>query len=244
MAKTSGLGDQFYIAGYDLSGDLSSVDQISGGPAILDVTPINASANVRLGGQRAGDWQFTSFFDFTKTGQGAAVNALETLPNSDVVACYFRGNVVGNAAAGMTAKQLNFDPTRDTTGNLTLKVELMSNSYGYDWGVMLTPGLRTDTTGTTGTAFDNGAAGSNGAQAYLQIVSFTGTSVDVKVEHSTTSGGTYASLIDFGSQTGIGGTRATCTGTVDEFLKVVTSGTFSSAVFSVMINVNQTAVTF
>ena len=31
--KMSGLGDNFLIGGYDLSGDVSALSQISGGPA-------------------------------------------------------------------------------------------------------------------------------------------------------------------------------------------------------------------
>ena len=30
MAKSSGLGDNFYIGGYDLSGDVASLGQVQG----------------------------------------------------------------------------------------------------------------------------------------------------------------------------------------------------------------------
>ena len=66
--KMSGLGDNFYIGGYDLSGDVSALTQISGGPAALDVTGIKQSANSRIGGLRDGDMQFTTFFEHAATG--------------------------------------------------------------------------------------------------------------------------------------------------------------------------------
>jgi hypothetical protein len=241
MAKSSGLGDNFYIGGYDLSGDISSLDTITGGPAVLDVTPINAYANVRIGGLRAGDLQFTSFFD---AAAGAEHLALSTLPRTDVIATYARGAVIGNPGMCISGRQINYDPTRDNTGNLTLKVEVQSDAYGMEWGTQLTAGLRTDTTATTGPAYDNGAGYALGAQAYLQITSLTGTNVDVTVSHATTSGGSYTTLLDFGSQTAIGGFRQTASGTVDEFLKVNTTGTFSSVTFSVVIVVNKVAVVF
>jgi len=241
MAKTSGLGDNFYIGGYDLSGDVGSLEQISGGPALLDVTPINKSAHVRLGGLRSGSIQFSSFFD---AAAGAEHPALSTLPRTDVIATYARGTTLGNPAACINAKQVNYDPTRDNAGALTLKIDLQSNAYGLEWGVQLTPGLRTDTTATTGAAYDNTISGTNGAQGYMQLTAFSGTSVDVKIRHCTTSGGTYSDLIDFGAQTAIGGFRATAAGTVNEFFKVVTSGTFTNAVFSVVVVVNTTAVVF
>lgn len=235
MAKQSGLGDQFYIGGFDLSGDVSSLDQISGGPALLDVTPINKSANVRIAGLRDGDLQFTTFFENAIAGQGTEHNALKLLPRTDTIATYFRGAALGSPAACINGKQINYDPTRDNSGNLTMKVEVQSNAFGLEWGQQLTAGLRTDTTATTGAAFDGLAGTAFGAQAYLQLVSFTGTSVDVTITHATTSGGTYTTLLDFGAQTAVGSVRVATanTTTVNEFLKVVTAGTFTNAVFAV-----------
>lgn len=312
MAKQSGLGDNFYIGGYDLSGDVASLDQISGGPALIDVTAINQSANARIGGLRDGDMQFTSLFEYSGsvsapsvpattvaqantalvpvlvtviggTVTNVAVNgvnvgsgdgtylvpalgsitltysaaptwswsavgtehdALSPLPRTDVVASYLRGTTVGNPAACLIGKQIDYAPTRDNTGNLTIKCEVQANGFGLEWGKQVTAGLRTDTTGTTGTAFDQGAGGTHGAQAYLQLVDFVGSSVDIKVRHCTTSGGTYADLIDFGSLSGIGSVRGTAAGTVNEFLKVVTSGTFTYATFAVVFCLNPVAVVF
>ena len=311
--KTSGLGDNFYIGGYDLSGDVASLDQISGGPALFDWTPVSAEAMVRGGGLRSGSMQFTSFFEYsgsasapsfpstgvaqvstylvpvlvvisggsvsdvtingssvgssdgayllpalgsvtvtytgtpswTWTTVGTEHDALSPLPRTDTIASYFRGTTLLNPAACINGKQLNYDPTRDNTGNLTLKVEVQSNGYGLEWGRQITAGLRTDTTGTTGTAVDDNGAGTTlGAQAYLQLTAFDGTSVDVKIQHCTTSGGTYADLIDFGSLSAIGAVRGTAAGTVNRYLKVVTSGTFDYATFAVAFMRNDVAVTF
>jgi hypothetical protein len=243
--KQSGLGDNFYIGGYDLSGDVSSVDQISGPMSPIDVTGIKQSANQRTGGERTGDLQFTTFFNYTTSGTGDNEHtALSALPTTDTIATYFRGTALGTPSACILGRQINYDGTRDNTGNLTLKVEVQGDKYGLEWGIQATAGLRTDTTGTTGTALDLGAGSTFGAQAYLQLVAFTGTSIDVTVQHCTTSGGTYATLIDFGSQTGIGAWRGSAAGTVDEFIKIVTTGTFTSATFAVMLNVNPVAVLF
>lgn len=241
MAKTSGLGDNFYIAGFDLSGDVASLDQISGGPALLDVTPINKSAHVRIGGLRSGGMSFTSFFD---AAAGAEHLALSTLPRTDVIATYARGTTVGNPAASMTSKQINYDPTRDNTGNLTLKTDLQSNSFGLEWGIQLTAGLRTDGSATTGAFFDNTAATSFGGQAYFQLTAFSGTSVTIDIQSATTSGGSYSTTgLTTTAMTAIGAQRlavSTAT-TINEFLKVVTTGTFTNAVFSVVFVRNLTA---
>lgn len=244
MAKTSGLGDNFYISGYDLSGDVSAIGQLGGGPATLDVTGIKSSANELIGGLRQGDWQFTSFWEFTSSGQGYALNALDSLPTADVIATYFRGTTLQNPAACINGKQLNMDPTRDATGNLTIAVEVQGNEYGMEWGEMLTPGLRTDADATVGAYIDDGAGSSFGGQAYFQLVEFTGTSVTIDIQSCTTSGGTYATTgLTSAAFTAIGAQRLAVanTTTINRYLKVITSGTFTNAVFAVAFMRNPVA---
>jgi hypothetical protein len=312
MAKSSGLGDNFYIGGYDLSGDVTSIDRISGPLALLEATGIKQLAENRIPGLRSGELQFTSLFNNTGTtstpgvpssttpvtnannwpvfvtitggtlssvkinglqvgttagtyvlpagsnisitytvaptwawaGVLAEHNALSSLPKTDTQAMYFRGTAVGNASACVNGKQVNYDGTRDNTGALTLQVDVQANSFGQEWGVMLTPGLRIDTAATAGTPFDNGAAFNFGAQAYVELVALVGTNVDIAIQHATTSGGSYSNLIDFGSMTAPNQSARgsiSNTTTVNEFLKVTTTGTFTYAQFAVMINVNKIA---
>lgn len=242
MEKQGGLGDHFLIGGYDLSGDVSAIDQISGGPALLDVTAINKSAHERIGGLRDGGLQFTTFFN---AAAGAAHPALSALPRADTVAAYLRGAVLGGPAAALTGKQVNYDPSRDNSGALTLKVDVQANGSGLDWGVQATPGSRTDTTATDGDPLDNGAASTHGAQAYLQVVSVAGTSVTVTVQHSADDS-TYTDLIEFDAVAAgsVSGQRKAVTGTVDRYVRVSTSGTFSSAVLAVVFARNRAEVAF
>lgn len=312
MAKQSGLGDNFYVGGYDLSGDVSAIGKIAGPLALLEATTVKQFAESRLAGHRDGSFQFTTLFEFTGTtntpsvpastvnqtntnawavfvtitggtlssvkvngtqvgttagtyvvpaGQTISItytvaptwawagvlaehNGLSVLPRSDTVATYFRGTAVGNVAASVNGKELNYDGTRDNDGNLTLQTEIQANGFGMEWGVMLTPGLRADTAPTAGAFFDNGASFAFGAQAYVQLVALIGTNVDIAIQHATTSGGSYTNLIDFGSMTtpnqSARGSVSNTT-TVNEFLKVTTTGTFTYAQFAVMINVNKAA---
>ena len=54
MAKTTGLGDDLYVAGFHIGGDIRQV-VLNGGPTNqLDVTDITQSAHSRLGGLRNG----------------------------------------------------------------------------------------------------------------------------------------------------------------------------------------------
>jgi hypothetical protein len=309
--KTSGLGDNFYVGGYDLSGDIASVDTISGAIALLDVTTLTQKGHSRLYGQRDGQISATSFFEVTPTittpgvplttvpvtnttgfpikvtitggtitnvlvnsvsvgttagtysvpisgtisityssaptwnwfALGTVQNALANMPSADVVVSYLQGNALGNPSACMIAKESSYAPNRDNTGNLTIKADWAANAFGVEWGRQVTAGLRTDNGPTTGAFYDQGAGTAFGCQAYLQIVELVGTNIDITVTHATTSGGSYTTLLDFGSQTAIGGYRVQTanTATVNEFLKIVSAGTFTQAIFAVTFVQNLTA---
>jgi hypothetical protein len=165
MAKSSGLGDNFYVGGYDLSGDTASVDEIGGGPALIDVTGINKSAYERIGGVRDGRIEWTSHFN-PSTGQEHT--ALSGLPTTDQQVMYYRGTTLGVPAAALVGKQLNYDMTRADDGKLSIKVRVDANGFGLEWGNSLTAGIRTDTAAANGT-------GVQFAQANENYVSLPGT---------------------------------------------------------------------
>ena len=234
MAKRGGLGQRLLVGGYDISGDVQALDNVHGGPALLDVTDITQSAHSRISGQRDGGLGASVFFDTAN-----AHPVLDALPTSDVAVSYLMSTTIGDAAACLVAKQVGYDPTRAADGALLLKTQFDANGFGLEWGEQLTAGLRADTTATAGPVTDDGAATSFGGQAYLQVTAFTGTSVTVAIQHATTSGGSYANV------TGLAFTAVTAapawqrlgtpnTTTIDEFVKVTTTGTFTAATFNVV----------
>jgi hypothetical protein len=251
MAKQTGLGDNLYVAGRDLSGDTGSIGTIGGGPTTLDLTDISQSAMDRLGGLRDGRLEFSAFFN---DAAGRAHPTLSALPTTDVQVMYFRGTSLGGQAAAMVGKQVNYDPTRGSDGSLTIAVSAVSNSFGLEWGRSLTAGKRSDSSATNGTGVDfaQPLAGSStfGLQAYLQVFSFSGTSCTVTLQESSDNG----SSDSFGAVTGgafaaasaVGAQRiATASGqTVERYLRAVTSGTFSECTFAVVVNRNDTATVF
>lgn len=148
MAKTNGLGMQYYVGGYDLGDDTREFSEIGGGPAALDYTPVTKSAMVRLGGQRDGRMSWTSFFN---PSANQSHDVLSALPTTDqiVTACF--GTAIGSPAACVNGKQINYDPTRAQDGMLTAAVNNQGNGYGLEWGDLLTAAARTDTAATNGT---------------------------------------------------------------------------------------------
>jgi hypothetical protein len=248
MSKSSGLGDNCFVGGYNLSGDIGSVDKIAGPLKPIEVTGIDKSAFERIGGQRDGAISWSAFFN---TDVGHAHPVLSALPTADVVVTYCRGTTLGDPCASLVARQLNYDGNRTQSGEFTFKVDAEANGYGLEWGRQLTAGLRTDTAATTGTGVDTTASASFGAQAYLQVTAFTGTDVTVKIQDS-------ADNASFADVAGLAFTAVTAapytqrlatanTATIRRYVRAttVTTGGFTSATFAVQITKNEIAgVTF
>jgi hypothetical protein len=247
MAKTSGMGDNCYVGGYDLSGDVGQLGAIGGGPSPLEVTGIDKSAIERLGGKRDGRIEWSSWFN---PAASQAHPVLSALPTADVHVMYCRGTTLGSPAAGQVSKQINYDGNRGNDGALTFALQALANGYGIEWGTLLTPGKQTDTTATNGTGVDfTTVSTAFGWQAYLQVFAVTGTSVTVQLQDSADNV-SFANLGAggaFTAATGITTQRLASPGSTDtvrRYLRAITSGTFSNAVYSVLFVRNTTAVTF
>lgn len=234
MTKQSGLGDQLYIDGFDISGDIGSIQSISAPFAVLDLTDITQSAVERRAGIADGAMSFTSYFN---PDTDRAHDVLSTLPTADRAGSYFRGSTIGAPAASMWAKQIGYDGNRGADGSFTLATALTATQgTALEWGEQLTAGKRTDSSATNGASLDGTASSTLGLQAYLHLFAFTGTSVTVKLQDSADNSA-WADLTGaaFTVATARGAQRiATTSGqTVRRYLRAVTTGTFSNAVFAV-----------
>jgi hypothetical protein len=254
MPKSSGLGDNLYVSGYNLSGDIGSLGKISGGMEPLPCTGIDKSAPERFGGLRDGHIEFTSWFNPSAAQAHVVLNPL-TVSAADTHIQYWRGTTLGSPVAAMIAKETDYKPKRGEDGSLVIDSTFEANSYGLEWGVGLTAGAVSHTVATNGTAVDYGAAiGTTafGAQAWFQLHTFTGTLAAIEVQSSTDNGaGDAFALVPgltFGGTVGTvrTGTRLATTSrttAVERYLRIATSGTFSEMTFSLMVVRNLTAVT-
>ncbi len=239
MAKQTGLGDNFYLDGWDLSGDTASLGNVGGGITTLDTTGIDKSAFERIAGLRDGRMEWVSHFN---PAAGKQHDALSTLVLTSRIGMYCRGTALGSPAAGLVGKQLNYDPSRGNDGALTIAVSLQaSDGEPLEWGRLATAGKRTDTSAGSGSSLDNGAASTDGLVAYLQVFSFTGTSCTVTLQSSSDDGAgdAFAAVTGgaFVAATAQGAQRiATATGQgVERYLRVTTTGTFTECTFAVLV---------
>lgn len=261
MAKQSGLGDNLYVHGYNLSGDIGS-GEIGSPRATLDTTGIDKEAMERILALRDGTINYTAFFNPASVAGGdpfdQAHAVLSDLPTSDQILTYCRGTVIGSPAACLVAKELDYPAKRGNDGSLTFDVSSVANGYGLEWGSLLTAGRRTDTAATNGPGVDFGVGspplfdGSAlfGAQFYLHVMAFTGTSVTVKIQESGDNGvgDAWTDVVGggFAAATGIGAQRIETARnqTVERYLRAVTTGVFTNAVFAVVAVRNDVSVVF
>lgn len=242
MSKQPGLGDNFYIDGINISNDLTQLQSISSPRTSAEWTGIDKEAFERVLLKNDGLMSATSQWNPARSHL-----AFRSLPTTNRVVSYFRGHAIGKPAASMMAKQINYDGSREAAGLFPFAFTAMADTYGLEWGDQLTDGPRTDTAATNGSSLDNGAATNFGAQAWVHVFAFTGTSVTIKIQDSADNSA-WADLTagSFGAISAIGAARiATANNaTVRRYTRVVTTGTFSNAQFAVQFSRNEYTVTF
>lgn len=242
MAKKAALGALLHVGGRNISGDTASIESMDFRRAMDDITGLDKSAHERLPLLADGELNFTCFFNDATLQEHTAFSGLTT---ADVISTFHQSQTLGDVAMGIIAKQINYAPTRNPDGSLRENVQMLINGFpGPEWGQSLTAGVRTDTTATNGTGVDFGTGSTSfGAVFYLEVTSVAGTSVTVTVQESSDNGSGDA----FAAVTGGAFTAATpaaspqaqrlltsLTQTVERYLRAVTTGTFSSAVFVVV----------
>lgn len=235
MAKRSGLGSQFLVAGYDLSGDTNSLSRIGGGHGFTDGSAINCLGYERIPTRRDGGMDFTAFFN---DDAGASHAVLSALPTTDVCAIWASAGTIGAPGAGLIAKQADYALALAADGALTASVTLNANNYGCHFGRMLTAGLQTDASATNSTGVDLAASTSFGLTAFLVVTSLGSGTPTVKIQDSADNN-TFADVTNatFGTVDALDNEIVqTATGaTVRRYVRVATTGTFSNLEFAVVM---------
>jgi len=244
VAKSSGLGDQLFIAGYDIGSNINSIGGLSTPRETLPATDITQSAMARLFGKRDAQAEFTSYLD-TATDQ--VHDALSGLPRTDVHLMYLRGTALGGASLCMVGKEVNYDPTRGDDGSIMFGTSVLSSAFGADWSLQLTAGKITHAAADEELSVDFGTGTKAfGFQAYLQVFSIGSGTATVKIQESQQDDGdpdTFADVSGGGftavtAQTTERIQSVSATLSVERYLRVVTTGTFTDLVFAVSVNRN------
>jgi len=237
MAKKSGLGQQIFVHGYDLSGDVSAINNAGSPRDLLDATALNASAHERFVGLSDGNLGVSSWFNDATEQEHDAFKGLVT---TDRIVVWAFGATRGDVAAGLVSKQVNYDGSRGTDGSLSFTIDTQAASgVPLEWGNTLTTGKETHGSAGSSTSRDDGAATSAGMVAYLEIVDCDSGTPTVTIQESSDNGASdaWTNCMVF-SSVGFASTptaeRSTMSGTVERYLRVTTTGTFSNLDFCVV----------
>lgn len=239
--KQSGLGANFYVDGLNFSGDYAAFTRLATPQTVGEQTGIDKYAIERIALKKDGAIDGQVWFNPT-----GAHTFYKTLPTTDVLLSYWQGTALGAETLSHVAKLVDYSGTRAEDGMLTFNFTSVSNGYGGEWGVSLTPGQRTDTAATNGTGVDNGASTAFGLQARAHIDGVVGTSVTVKLQDSPDNA-VWTDVVGGGFTAVLAGAHsgqriATANNlTVARYLRAVTTGVFTQAKIAVTVTRNPIA---
>lgn len=246
MTKLTGLGQQFLFSGIALSNDIQGGSWASPHQT-HDVTGIDMLAIERNLALKDATMAVNAFFN---PAGGRSHATFNDLPTTDQLATWQIGTVRGNHAANLVGKQVDYNGTRSPNGELLFTTNLVGNAYPVEWGRQLTAGqdLLGGAAATTGVDFT--AASSFGLQAHLHVTLFTGTSATVTIQESSDNGvgDPWANVVGgaFAAASAVGWQRIQTARalTVERYLRVNVTGTFSALLFAVSVTKNLTSTVF
>jgi len=204
--KTSGLGDQLYVDGIDMSGDIGAVQSLVKSFAEQDVTGLDKSAIERILLLEDGEIGFANYYNPVSPGLHAI---LSDLPDTDALVSYFRGTLLGAVTASLLGKQINYGLSRGSDGSLVgANIAVKGSGYGLEYGYSLTAGKKHSVGAESLPGLDGTAGGYTAAPASADPTTFVlhmfamtggaGDDVTVRIEHSDDDGiDPYTTLIDF-----------------------------------------------
>jgi len=230
MAKKSGLGQQIFVHGYDLSGDVATIDNAGSPRNLLDITAVNASATERLVGLSDGNLSVSSWFNDATEQEHAAFSGLVT---TDRVITWAFGATRGDVAACLVAKQLNYDGSRGTDGSLSFSIDTQANGVALDWGNTLTTGKETHSSAAVSTSRDDGATTGYGLVGILSVTDVDSGTATVNIQQSADNV-TFANILGFAAVSAAAAPtaqRLTLSGAILRYLRVSTTGTFTNCDF-------------
>lgn len=230
MAKKSGLGQLFFVNGYDLSGDVGSIDSLGSPRPVLEITGIDKSAVERILGHGDGHMTFNTWFNDATEAEHAA---LKSLPTADVNVLWVFETTMGDVAVGLVGKQVNYDWTRGSDGSLAGTIQVLASGQPLEWLILQDAAITANSGAGNGNANDNGASTSLGLVAYQHIKSMTTGSITIVLDDSPNNS-SWSTLMTFttvadGSEPAA--ERKTVSGAINRYIRIRTTGDFANIRF-------------
>ena len=242
MAKSSGLGQRMYVHGFDISGDVSAINTWSTPSEVLPATGIDKSAHERMYGRQDGLLDFASYFNDATDQEH---DALKGLVKTDRLLMWLLGTTRGDPVACLFGKQMNYDFDRPASGALLATVQAKANGFAGEWADLLVAKVTHSSNGATETGIDGTAQSTAGGVGFLQHFSASAGTVEYDIDDSSDStngvDGSWATLLSFSDVStpwAATAERVAVSGTVERWVRALTEGTFTAAVFAMAFKRN------
>lgn len=195
MAFVHGKQGAVYIGGYNLTSYLAKHD-VKAQKDTADVSTLQQASKAYVAGMRDATLSFDGFFDGQANGVIARLNALFAVDTMDQWLVLPQGDAAGANGYGVSGCVTDYEPSGDV-GSAVAVTFTAQSVVGIDPVTVLQPlALQTAGGNSVGQDFGGGGARTNGLASYLVVTAGTSvTTATVKVQHSTTLGGTYTDLL-------------------------------------------------
>lgn len=222
--SSAGRNARVYVNGYDLSSAFANA-QSQQQQGAYDVTTFRATSKAAINGLAEGTLSLDGYYE---AGTGTVDAVLAAALGGEGIAMVFADlDTIGRRGRACKAIETSYQVTAPVDGAVAVAAAIQADG-GLD-GIVSLHALGAETGTVNSASVDNGAATSNGAVGYIEATAFTGTSVTVKVQHSSDNT-TWADLITFTAVSAANVTeRKTSSGTVNRYARhVISGGTFTS----------------
>ena len=222
---TAVIGDEIALTGY-----LNQV-QATGSVQTVTTTVFGLDDETFIAGNGSGSLSMSGLFDGAASASDAELWGALAAASGKVVTIGHGGLTIGNGATLLSGRLNSYNVQSPT--NDAVRVSATWDADGGVRGGVALHDLEAETTTGNYTAVDNTTSTANGGVGHLHVTSFTGTSVDIRIQDSPDNA-IWTDLIAFTSVTGATQERSTVTGTVDRYVRaIINAGTFTSVTFTV-----------
>jgi hypothetical protein len=223
--NTTILIDEFNLSAFFNSADVAATAETA------ETTTFGNAAKTYIAGLQDATLSLAGLFDGGTDAVDEVLSA--ALGGSAIFSIVPAGaGTIGNRASLAEAFATSYGVSAAVGDAVSISAEAQV-SGGLIPGVVLANLVARTAAGQTA-ALDNAASTAGGVKAFLHLTAFSGTDVTIKIQESADNS-TWADLITFTQATGATSEVAAATGTIDRYLRVDISGTFTTVTFAVTL---------
>lgn len=223
-----GKGSGVFVAEFDLSSDLT---QYTFGKSrqLVNVTTFGNDDKVFLAGIGEGQIGVQGIWNSATDQSDEELNALDGT-ETVITASPTAAAAIGDRAHMVKGFIENYQPRAPHNDAVRFSSGVKASAGAYT-GVVLHPDVQRSAAADFASV-DGTAQSANGLTAFLHVTQFSGTDATVTIEDSTDDA-IFGSLVAFTQVTGLTSEPVTVAGTVERYLRVALTGTFTTVTFVV-----------